>query len=86
MFDLFFQILAGGVGHAFSFISCPVAKWQSQSESEYVTTSSLERLNGSLVGQMEMSVSTVNVILTNANMSLPSSQPVPFPQIVFHNE
>lgn len=34
-----------------------------------------ERLNGSLVGLLEMSVSTVNVTLTNASASLPSSPP-----------
>lgn len=35
----FFHIFAGSVGHLFSFITCPVAKWQSPSESEYVTMS-----------------------------------------------
>lgn len=34
-----------------------------------------ERLNGSLVGLLEMSVSAVNVTLTNASASLPSSPP-----------
>lgn len=73
----FFHILAGGVGHLFSFISWPVAKWQSQSESEYVTMCFSQRVNGALVGQMEMSVSTVNVTVTNMSMSLPSSKSFP---------